>query len=136
MLFAMAFETFKRQRAPVTDEPAITIQKRGAISLNAAAYGLLGSPDHVELLYDRAERLIGIRKVDSTVPHAYVVRPLGKSGTTHLVSGSAFMAWYGIELDAARRWIARIQDETLILDLKEEGVAVTGNRSRERMAPG
>ncbi len=129
----MAFETFKRQRAPVTDKPAITIQKRGAVSINAPAYALLEAPDHVELLYDRDERLIGIRKADSSVPHAYVVRPLGKSGTTHLVSGSAFMAWYGIETDTARRWIASMaDDDMLVIDLKEPGAEVTSNRDRAR----
>jgi hypothetical protein len=127
----MPFETFKRQRAPITDEPAITIQKRGAISINPPAYELLGEPSHLELLYDREERLIGLRKVESTVPHAYMVRPLGKSGTTHLVSGRAFLAWYGIELGTAHRWIARMQDDTLIVDLKQPGIEVTGNRSRD-----
>jgi hypothetical protein len=131
MFRAMPFETFKRQRVPVTSEPAITIQKRGAISMNGPAYNALQSPDHLELLYDRDEQLIGMRKVDSTVPHAYIVRPLGKSGTTHLVSGNAFMAYYGIETGTAKRWIAEMRDDTLVVDLKQPGIEVTGNRSRD-----
>lgn len=133
----MAFETFKRQRAPVTDQPAITIQKRGSISINPPAYEALGRPEHVELLYDREQQLIGIRKVAADVPHAYVVRPLGKSETTHLVSGTAFMAWYGIETETARRWNARPEGEDmLVIDLKEPGIEVTGNRSsQEAKAP-
>jgi hypothetical protein len=132
----MPFETFKRQRTPVTDEPAITIQKRGAISINPPAYAALGEPEHLELLFDREERLMGLRKVDSTVPHAYQVRPLGKSGTTHLVSGTAFMAWYGIETETARRWMAQMADDVLVIDLKEPGIEVIGNRSRERTRGG
>lgn len=125
----MAFETFKRQRAPLTTEPAITIQKRGTFSLNAPAFEALGSPEYLELLYDRDERLIGLRKADAHVPHAYVVRPLG-NGTTQMVSGTAFLAFYGIEFDAARRWIGRLQDDMLVIDLKEPGVEVTGSRAK------
>jgi hypothetical protein len=125
----MAFETFKRQRAPITTEPAVTIQKRGTISFNAPAYEALGAPDQVELLYDRDARLIGFRKADQNVEHAYIVRPLGK-GSTHMVSGTAFLAYYGIEFEVARRWIARQQDDLLVVDLKEPGIEVTGNRAR------
>lgn len=45
------------------------------------------------------------------------------------------MAYYGIETDGARRWMARRGGHNmLILDLKEDGVEVTGNRSRDRDA--
>ena len=57
----MPFEIYKRQRAPASIEPAVTIQKRGTFSLNSAAYAVLGSPKAVELLYDRERELIGLR---------------------------------------------------------------------------
>lgn len=125
----MAFETFKRQRAPITTDPAITIQKRGTMSLNAPAYEALEQPKYVELLFDRDERLIGFRKVDESIRHAYIVRPLGR-GTTHMVSGTAFLAYYGIDFDTARRWVARQEDDLLVVDLKQPGIEVTGNRAR------
>lgn len=126
----MAFETFKRQRAPLTTEPAVTIQKRGTFSLNAPAFEALGSPEYLELLFDRDERLIGLRGADSNVSHAYLVRPLGKGGTTQMVSGTAFLAYYGIQFDTARRWIARRHEDMLVIDLKEPGVEVTGSRTK------
>lgn len=98
--------------------------------MNTPAYEALDSPEYVELLYDRDERLIGLRKADSTVPHAYLVRPLGKSGTTHVVSGTAFLAFYGIETGTARRWIAEKRDGMLVVDLKQPGTDVSGHRSR------
>src|ERR687891_800357 len=73
----MPFETFKRNRMPSTQEPAVTIQKRGALSFNTAAYEALGSPKHVVLLYDRENKLVAIRKASTATPHAYVVRGVG-----------------------------------------------------------
>lgn len=129
-LSGMSFEAFRRQRAPITTEPAVTIQRRGTMSLNAPAFDALEAPKYLELLFDRDEMLIGLRKAGPEVPHAYLVRPLGKGGTTHMVSGTAFLAYYGIKFDTARRWIARMQDDMLVIDLKQPGAEVTGNRGR------
>jgi hypothetical protein len=115
---------------PSTEEPALTIQKRGAISLNTAAFEALGSPKHVELMYDRSERLIGIQKTTAATPHAYPIRGVGKNEATHVVSGKAFLAYYGIPRDVARRWIAEKRDDMLVVDLKQPGTEVTGHSSR------
>jgi hypothetical protein len=122
----MAFETFKRQRAQPSTEPTVTIQRKGVISLNVASFEALGEPEAVELLFDPDERRIGMRKIDPSVPHAYTVRSLGH--TTWLVSGTAFTNYYAIETPVARRWSATMQDDILTIDLKTEGVEVTGNR--------
>ncbi len=124
----MPFETFKRQRAPATGEPAITIQKRGTFSLNLPAHSALEAPEAVELLYDRERRLVALRKVDPSTEHAYVVRPLGKGNSTWLISGMAFAAYYGIVTDIARRWIGRLEDGMLVIDLNEPGTEVTSGR--------
>jgi len=127
----MAFETFKRQRAPITGDPAVTIQKRGTLSLNVPAYKALGSPEAVELLYDRDQNLMGLRKVDPATDHAYIVRPLGKGGSNWLISGKAFTTYYGISIGVARRWLGRMEDDLLVFDLKEPGTEVAPNRTRE-----
>jgi hypothetical protein len=123
------FETFKRGGMPSRGEPAVTIQKRGALSLNAAAYETIGSPGYVELLYDREERRIGIRASDLS-PHAYVVRGVGENEATHVVSGKAFLNYYEIPRGVARRWIAEEQDGILVIDLKQPGTDVSGHNSR------
>lgn len=128
----MPFEVFKRQRAPVSTEPAVTIQKRGTLSLNAAAYESLEAPEAVELLYDRSERLIGMRKANPSTDHAYAVRPLGKGGRNWLISGRSFSAYYGIPTESARRWSARVDEGMLIVDLKQPGTQVTGARGGQR----
>ena len=128
----MSFETFKRQRAPLTLEAAVTIQKRGTISLNAPAYSALGDPHTVEFLWDHEQRLMGLRKVDVSTDHGYAVRALGKSGRTFLISGAAFTTYYGIETDVARRYIGQMDDDMLVLDLKEPGTEVTSNRNQPK----
>jgi hypothetical protein len=135
-VLAVPFEKFQRQRLRTTREPTVTIQKRGALSLNAAAFEALGSPEFVELLYDRDERLIGFRKLAEDASHAYVVRPAGTHGTNHVISGKAFLRYYDISRDVARRWIAEEQDDILVVDLKQPGTKVTGPSSRPNKGGG
>lgn len=125
----MPFETFKRQRLKTSTSPEVTIQRKGVFSLNRAAYEALGGPDAVELLYDREERLIGIRKVTPDTPHSYTVRPLNR-GSTYLFSGTAFTNWYGIPTPVSKRWPGALQEDMLVVDLKQPGIASTSNRSK------
>src|SRR5579864_6906235 len=116
----MPFETFKRQRTTSGQEPSVTIQRKGVLSLNLPAYRVLGEPEAVELLYDPVERLIGLRKVDPEVRHSYLVRGLGRNetNTTWLISGTAFTKYYGIDTTKAKRWAPLFVNETLVIDLK------------------
>jgi hypothetical protein len=128
----MAFETFKRQRVPIGGQPAVTFQRRGTVSLNRAAYDALGEPTTVELLFDRERKLMALNKVATDTAHAYPVRPFGK-GNTFLVSGKAFMKFYGIEIGPARRWIGKPEpDGLLVVDLNEDPLEIAGNRASER----
>jgi hypothetical protein len=126
----MAFETFQKNRMPSKGQPAVTLQKRGALSLNNAAFEAIGSPSFVELLYDREEQLIGIRRSDEETPHAYAVRGTGINQATRVVSGKAFLNYYDIPRDVARRWIAEERDGMLVIDLKQPGTEVSGHSSR------
>jgi hypothetical protein len=125
----MAFEVFKRQRAPSSTDPTVTIQKTGRLSLNQAAFAQLGHPKFVELLYDRDQRLIGLRKVTKSVHHGYPVRPVSVNASSWVVSGKAFLDFYDITIDATRRWIAQTQGQTLVVDLKRLGEKVGRDRA-------
>ena len=128
----MPFETFKRQRLKPGTDPLVTIQKKGVLSLNRAAYGALGDPEAVELLYDREARLVAIRKVDSSVEHAYAIRTFGKGGTW-LVSGTAFTNYYDIDTSVPTRRVGKMQDDMLVIDLNDPGTPAMSNRgSRSR----
>jgi hypothetical protein len=132
----MPFETFKKDRMPSKGEPAVTIQKRGALSLNNAAFEVLGEASYVELLYDPDERLIGIRRSDEDTPHAYAIRGTGINQATRVVSGKAFLAYYDIPRDVARRWIAEERNGMLVIDLKQPGAEVSGHSSRAQSGSG
>lgn len=128
------FEVFKKRMVPLIKTPYVTIQKRGTMGFNAAAHAALGSPQAIELLFDPHDRIMGVRAVDPHAQHAYPIRP--NSGDQHartfLVSGTAFVRYYGIDTTVSRRWPATMQDGILCVDLKEPGTEVTGNRSRPK----
>jgi hypothetical protein len=117
----MPFETFTRQRK-TGRQPYVTMQKKGVISLNKAAFDALGQPETVELLYDSEARLVALRKVDSSVEHAYQVRAPVENHATWLVSGAAFMSYYEIDNSESVRRPARLDDDLLVIDLNHPGV--------------
>ena len=117
----MPFETFTRQRKS-DRQPYVTMQKKGVISLNKAAFDALGQPDSVELLYDSESRLVGLRKVDSSIEHAYQVRAPVENHATWLVSGAAFVSYYEIDNSESIRRPARLEEDLLIIDLNHPGV--------------
>jgi hypothetical protein len=84
----------------------------------------LAEPEAVELLYDRKERVMGLRKVEPSVRHAYAVRPQ-RNASSFLVSGRSFAQYYGIETEVARRYPATMLGDVLAVDLKAEGMATT-----------
>lgn len=126
----MAFEVFKKSSAPVSTVPSVTIQKRGLISLNRAAYELIGSPEAVELLWDFDRRVIGLRATDLANPDAYPARPQSAQSNRGpiLVAGSLFTRYIGLDTTEAKRWVPQVEDGILTLDLKVEGQPVSSNR--------
>ena len=96
-------EVFDRRGAPTQKEPFVTIQMRGLISLNRAAYQALGEPEPIELPYSPSKRIIGIRPGDPKTPHSYPLRKQNRGGT-YLIAGKAFTTHYEIDTKVARRY--------------------------------
>jgi hypothetical protein len=115
------FETFTRQRR-AERQPFVTIQKKGVISLNRAAFEALGGPEFVELLFDPEARLVALRQGDSSVEHAYQVRAPVKNHATWLISCGAFLSYYEIENSKSVRRAARMDGDLLIIDLNDPHV--------------
>lgn len=140
----MGFEIFQKGSAPVSTVPSVTIQKRGLLSLNRAAVSLMvggGSdgeiPEAVELLWDSERRVIGIRPAPLTNPNAYPLRPQGqKPAGPFLIAGTMFTKFIGIDTSEARRWVPKLEDDILVIDLNAESgmVAGPGRRSRAEIA--
>lgn len=109
----------------------MTIQKRGVISLNKAAYDLIDNAETVELLYDRERQVMAVRATDDSPPHAYAVRSASKRGPGQaVIPATAFTAHYGIDTTATRRWKPFVEDGMLCVDLATEGTVITGNRTK------
>jgi hypothetical protein len=129
------FIPFDRHAPPPTGSPFVTIQRDGnLITINRAAYQLLQSPQSVELSYDPDEKLIGIRAIKSTDPRSYPVRTQG--GHTFEIAGRAFTQYWSIDTSVARRYKVYMEGVYLIVDLKSEGIDVTGVRSKFRNLTG
>lgn len=118
------FETFTRRATPVVLQPIVTFQRRGVLALNRAAFEALRTPIAVELLFDRANQVVGVRPSALDVPHAYRVRKQAGSAT-YLVAAKAFMQFYGIPSDRAHRYGAALVDGALVASL-------AGDRANER----
>jgi len=111
----MEFEVFDKRVAISPSEPVVGIQKGGVFTLNRAAFELLGKPVAVELMFNRAKKVIGFRAAPKVLPHAYSVRP-NSAGSTYQVSGSAFARYYGISTEKGRRWRAELVGKILTVD--------------------
>ncbi|MFG3683166.1 hypothetical protein ACGF5H_23970 [Micromonospora chalcea] len=127
------FEVFTKRMVPLVKQAAVTIQKRGTLSVNRAAFVAMGEPKAVELLYDAKEKMVGLRSVSRETEHAYPIRAQGqKDDGPYLVAGTAFTKYYGIDTSVSKRWTAEMVGDVLCLDLKKAGTVVTSNRGPKR----
>ncbi|MDQ2846846.1 MAG: hypothetical protein M3Y77_10960 [Actinomycetota bacterium] len=130
------FEVFTQRIAPSAGIALVTIQKRGAISLNKTAFVALGEPNAVELLYDRTERIIGLRSAQPEAEHAYPVRSAAGGHSPFVVSAIAFTKFYNIDTDRTLRWHASFTDGVLCVELNSVAIPVTSSRSIQRASSG
>jgi hypothetical protein len=113
------FEEFDPQTGRATSEPVISIQRSGGININKAAYEALGGPERVILLFDRGERIVGMRRTEPSDPRGYAVRPQTRS-SSYMVSGKTFLRFYGVDTTSTLRLPATMYGE--VLGAKLDGV--------------
>jgi hypothetical protein len=135
----MPFEVFDKRAIPTTDKPWVTIQKRGAFSLNRASHEALDGPKAVQLLYDAERQLIGFKATDPEGPIAYPVRRTSAKrqtrNSTWVISGAGFCKYYGIDASKARRFKATMENDILIVDLNSEAADATAYKARRYGTP-
>lgn len=120
------FEVFDRKSKPVATQPLVTLQASGTFSMSRAAYEALGSPEAVDLLYDREERIVGFRPAEKEDAHSYPIKPQQNS-LNYQTAGRAFCTYYNIETGSARRFAAKMFGDVLAIDLKESSQTVSRN---------
>jgi hypothetical protein len=132
----LAFEVFNKKAAGRLKKPTITVQKRGTLSMNAAAAAFLAggeAPNEllVELLYDRERKVIGLRRTETENVNTYKVRKQPKSDS-YLVAGKAFTQYYEIPTGEARRYLAKeFEDGILGAELAGDYSDVTREGTEE-----
>jgi hypothetical protein len=125
------FEEFSREDSRAgRGEPMFTLQARGLISLNHAAFLALERPEAVALLYDADEAIVAMRKVAKTHPNAYSVRKMQQS-QSYLVGAQGFTAHYEIPTQRARRFPGRDYGNGAWGFALREGVVVQNRRGRK-----
>lgn len=127
----MGFEVFDKRASGVSKHPYVTVQRKGPFSFNQAAFELMGSPEAVELLYDRDTERVGFRPVAPDRPQAFPVRAQGANSVTHVVAGQSFARYYELDTSVARRYAPTMEDGVLVLDLRGDSVDVTGPRAKK-----
>jgi hypothetical protein len=130
----MGFEVFNKRAAGISKHPYVTMQRKGPFSFNQAAFELMGSPEAVELLYDKDKERVGFRSVAPDRPQAFPVRAQGKNSVTHIVAGQSFAKHYGLDASVARRYPVAMEDDILVVDLRGDSVDVTGPRAKKPSA--
>src|SRR5262245_29502079 len=129
------FETFTRNTRRSSVQPMVSIQKRGTMSLNAAAYSVLKGENRVttkhprrksdtdifvELMYDRGNRIIALRYVTPDNPNSYAVRKQPNSNS-YLVSAKGFLKHYEIRPGKGTRYTARMHGPDVLMFSLEKG---------------
>lgn len=130
----MGFQVYEKGSAPVPTTPSVTIQKRGLISINRAAYDLINRPEGVELLWDSERKAIALRPAELTNQNAYPVRPqvvsADKDKGPWLIAGTLFTQFIGLDTSEAFRWTPTAEDGCLVIDISQPGSRATSNRGR------
>lgn len=104
------------------------------MTINKAAYEMLGSPEAVELLYSKQNRVIGVRQVSRKEPYAFPLRGQGRKGqepSNYLVAVQAFTKHYNIDTSVAMRFPVDMQDDILTIPL-DKGMVATGPRAKSK----
>jgi len=92
-----------REWSVYTDSPTsrggrsmrVSLSAKGLIAINNLAFQSLAEPEAVELMFDKANKVIGIRKCDPKLKNAFAVKKQARSNS-YYVRAMAFCRFYNI----------------------------------------
>ena len=118
------FVEFSRQDSRSSrEDPMFTLQTRGLISFNQAAFKALGDPASVSLLYDADEKIVALRKVPRSYANGYSVRKQGGSNS-YLVAAQGFTSFNKIHTETPLRFVGHDYGDHTVGFVLVEGVPV------------
>jgi hypothetical protein len=116
---ARNFEVFTGRNKPASNKTMrVSLNKRGAISFNHAAFVGMGEPKAVELLYDKETKAIGVRASTEEARHAYPVRSQGNS-KSYLIGAVAFTQYYDIKPESTIAFDPLVEDGVMVLEFSK-----------------
>ncbi len=96
----------------------VSLNERGAFALNQKVFNELGSPKKIELFYDKANSLIGMKACEETEENGYIVNKQGLSNSW-LVRAMAFASYYNLDVQGTIVFREpKLDGDMLVLDLK------------------
>lgn len=94
----------------------VTVNAQGEFLLGVAAFDRLGRPDAVVILFDKANRVIGMKPAHPRISNAYPLRT-SVNGRHRLVRANRFCRQHQIKFDRRLAFESpKIEDGVLILD--------------------
>ncbi len=116
------FEAYAGAR-PRRDGLFVTVEIKGRITVSAEASRVFGTPEAVEMLYDRHKNVLAIRPASLKTRYALRTgprkpRPTAGAGS-FTISGIGFCRYFGIPTTTSRRFRVEVFDGMLIADLNK-----------------
>lgn len=99
--------------------PRLTIQRKGNMGMNVAAFEALGSPSRIVFRYDKNRRAIAIRPAALDEKGSYPVKKQ-QLANSYVLSAKAFTAFLGLNTDELKVYSPKVVNGMLVVDLNEE----------------
>lgn len=80
----------------------VSLNRRGEIAMNDAAFERIGRPATVTLMYDAANCSIGVKFPVRADRHFFPVRRYGRGGKMRIVRAASALKQFGIEVERTR----------------------------------
>jgi hypothetical protein len=112
----MTFEVFHRP-GPRAETPAVTVTQ-GGLHLNVAAWSGIGRPADVELMFDSAARVVGVRRAGTDTPGPARFAASALRGGGARITAPEFLAHIGYRMVLVPRvFDAHLVDGALCVEL-------------------
>lgn len=122
------WEEFTQKNSGSADVIRVSLNPRGIFTLNQKAVSLLDAPEAVVFMFDKANKLIGLKASSADVNHAYELKRQGESHS-YLIRAKSFCNFYGIHIDKTIVF-NDIQMEDGVIILQIDNITETERRTR------
>ena len=108
------------ENKPFKERVHVTLNRKNIFCLNAKVFEMLGEPEAVVLMFDKKEKVIGLRPARLNSTGTFRVQALGTSPTHKIIRAAPFCRAFNIRMDCTTAFLQpRLDDDgVLLLDLR------------------